>query len=52
MLIKENLAILSNTDGSTAVSGVWKLKSKLFPKISKALPMAKKDDHGRLVYST
>ena len=30
--IKDNLALLSETDGSTAVSGVWKLKNKLFPK--------------------
>ena len=30
--IKDNLTLLSETDGSTAISGVWKLKNKLFPK--------------------
>ena len=49
--IKDNFAALSNTDGLTAISGVWKLKNKLFPKNIKALPMSKKDAVGRLVSS-
>ena len=42
--IKDNLSALSNTDGSSAVSGLWKLKNKLFPKNTKTLPMSWKID--------
>ena len=49
--IKDNFSALSNTDGSTAVSGIWKIKKKIFPKHSKALPVSKKGPGGRLVTS-
>jgi hypothetical protein len=49
--IKDNLQSLSNIDGSTAISGVWKLTKKLFPKNSKTLPITKKNSNGRLVSS-
>ena len=47
--IKDNLTALSNTDGSMAVPGVWKLKKKIFPKNSVSLPVSKKGPNGRLV---
>ena len=51
MKIKDNLQCLTNIDGSTAVSGVWKLTKKLFPKNSKTLPISKKNSNGRLISS-
>ena len=47
--IKDNLSMLTETDGSINVSGVWKIKKKIFPKNMKTLPIAKKDVNGRLV---
>ena len=41
--------MLTETDGSINVSGVWKIKKKIFPKNMKTLPIAKKDVNGRLV---
>ena len=49
--IKDNLQSLTNTDGSTAVSGVWKITKKLFPKNPKTLPVSKMNQNGRLVSS-
>ena len=49
--IKDNLSLLSCTDGSMAMSGVWKIKKKIFPKHTKALPIAKIGPTGRLVSS-
>ena len=43
--------MISETDGSINVSGVWKIKKKIFPKNMKTLPIAKKDGYGRLVSS-
>ena len=51
MKIKDNLAMLTETDGSSSCSGVWKLTKKLFPKHAKPLPIAKKDLNGRLISS-
>ena len=47
--IQDNLSALSNTDGSMDVSGVWKLKKKIFPKNSQSLPVSKKGLNGRLI---
>ena len=49
--IKDNLGKLTETDGSTSFSGVWKITKKLFPKHVKTLPSSKKDSSGRLVSS-
>ena len=49
--VRDNLSSLSNTDGTMAVSGIWKIKKKIFPKHSKSLPVSKKGPGGRLVSS-
>ena len=51
MKIKDNLSLLTDTDGSNSMSGVWKMTKKLFPKNVKSFPVSKKNSHGRLISS-
>ena len=43
--------LLSNTDGTTNVNGMWGLKRKIFPKNSRQLPLAKKNENNKLISS-
>ena len=47
--VKENFSVLSNTQGTFCVNGMWKATKKVFPKHAKPLPVAKVDNTGRLV---
>ena len=43
--------LLSNTDGTTNINGMWGLKRKIFPRNSKQLPIAKKNLDNKLISS-
>ena len=43
--------VLSNTDGTANINGMWGLKRKLFPKNNKQLPTAKKNSDNKIVSS-
>ena len=47
--IKENISLLTSINGSLSATGLWKVKQKKIPKHSKPLPVAKVDNHGRLI---
>ena len=47
--VKENISLISSTNGSLNSTGIWKVKQKKIPKHSKPLPVAKIDNHGRLI---
>ena len=49
--VMDNFQKLANTDGSTNINGMWKLKKKVFPKNPPSLPTAKKDSQGNLISS-
>ena len=48
--VSDQLKILETTEGSFSQTGMWKVKSKLFPRPSDP-PMAKKDFHGNIITS-
>ena len=47
----ETFKVLSETDGTINVNGMWGLKRKIFPKNIKQLPTAKKNVDGRIISS-
>ena len=47
--IVDNFKGLTDTDNSTNINGMWNLKSKILPKHTKPLPVAKKNVDGRLI---
>ena len=47
-LIEEQVTNITNKDGTTNNAGVWKLRSKIFPKALEELS-GKKDKEGNLV---
>ena len=49
--VMDNFQKLANTDGSTNINGMWKMKKRIFPKNPPSLPTAKKDSKGNLISS-
>ena len=49
--VENNFALLSRTDGSVNVNGMWKMKNKMFPRHPVGMPTVKKNAEGKLVTS-
>ena len=47
--VQENLSNLTSSNGSCNTTGIWKAKQNRIPKHTKPLPVAKIDNHGRIV---
>ena len=47
--IFENFAKLDQSEGESFSQGIWDLKKKVFPKVHKAVPAAKRDITGRVI---
>ena len=49
--VENNFALLSRTDGSVNVNGMWKMKNRMFPRHPVGMPTVKKNAEGKLVTS-
>ena len=47
--IFQNFAKLDQSEGESFSQGIWDLKKKVFPKVQKAVPAAKRDITGRVI---
>ena len=47
--IFQNFAKLDQSEGESFSQGIWDLKKKVFPKVQKAVPAAKRDTTGRVI---